>query len=195
MLELKKIDVYTECPQFENERYLLRLLIWDDLADLLKVYSDEKAVPFFNGDNCNGDTFYYQTQERMEQAIDFWLMEYSRRGFVRWTIVDKNKKNAVGTIELFHRGQDGKFPECGLMRLDLGSDYEREQEIDSILSLILDPACDLFSCERIATKARPEAVERISSLVKNGFRLSGEKLTGHDGTTYGDYYIWKKETR
>ena len=35
----------------------------EDKADLLKVYSDEKSVPFFNSDNCGGDDFYYTTEK------------------------------------------------------------------------------------------------------------------------------------
>ena len=60
-------DVYQNCPDYENEHYLLRLVKIEDKADLLKVYSDEKAVPFFNSDNCGGDDFHYTTESRMEQ--------------------------------------------------------------------------------------------------------------------------------
>ena len=37
--------------EFENEKFLLRLISTDDIVDLLKVYSDPDAVPFFNSDN------------------------------------------------------------------------------------------------------------------------------------------------
>ena len=75
----------------------------EDRLDLLKVYSDKEAVSFFNSDNCGGDDFYYTTENRMQQAIDYWLFEYNRRGFVRWTIISKETHEAIGTIELFHR--------------------------------------------------------------------------------------------
>ncbi len=39
-------DVYIDCPQYEDERYLLRPVKIEDKSDLLKVYSDKKAVPF-----------------------------------------------------------------------------------------------------------------------------------------------------
>ena len=48
-------DVYEYCPQFENEKFLLRLISAQETNALLKVYSDAEAVPFFNSDNCNGD--------------------------------------------------------------------------------------------------------------------------------------------
>ena len=49
-----------------NERFILRLFQDEDCNDLLKVYSDKNALPFFNSDNCDGDNFYYATEERMK---------------------------------------------------------------------------------------------------------------------------------
>ncbi len=186
------IDVYKKCPVFEGSSYTLRMVKIDDCLDLLKVYSDVKAVPLFNSDNCGGDDFYYTTESRMTEAIKYWLWEYSRQGFVRWSIVDNHKKEVVGTIELFHRDANDYFTNCGLLRLDLRSDYEFSAEIIKILTLIIAPTFELFDCDKIATKANPEAVERIKALNKLGFNLSDKKLIGHDGTEYINYFVLHK---
>ena len=183
------MDVYSFCPQYKNESYLLRMVKKDDAADLLKVYSDKKAVPLFNCDNCGGEDFYYTTEEQMKQAIDYWLWEYGRKGFVRWSIISKSNMQAIGTIELFHRNADDYFSNCGLLRLDLRSDYEKAEEISKILKLIIEPAYTLFDCSKIATKAIPTAAERIAALKELGFALSNEKLIGHDGTQYASYFV------
>ena len=183
------IDVYEKCPVFEDSSYTLRLVTTVDCLDLLKVYSDVKSVPLFNSDNCGGDDFYYTTENRMTEAIKYWLWEYSRQGFVRWSIVDNHKKEVIGTIELFHRAANDYFTNCGLLRLDLRSDYELSAEIIKILTLIRVPTFELFDCDKIATKANPEAVERIKALNEIGFNLSDEKLIGHDGTEYENYYV------
>lgn len=185
-------DVYEFCPKFENEKYLLRLISEEDTNDLLKVYSDVHAVPFFNSDNCNGDDFYYKTLERMKQAVDFWIFSYKERYFVRWTIIDKDTMEAVGTIELFHREADEHFYECGLLRLDLRSDYENASQIADIVSLIKEVTYDLFYCNIIATKAVSEATERLQALHELGFAAADKKMIGKDGTEYGDYYILGK---
>lgn len=185
-------EVYQHCPEFENNRYLLRFTCMEDCADLLKVYSDEKAVPLFNSDNCNGDDFHYTTMERMKQAIDFWKFSYENKYFVRWTIIDKHLHAAIGTIELFHRDSDDCFTNCGLLRMDLRSDYEKSEEITEILSLIIKPAYELFCCDKIATKAVSQATERISALNKLGFRYAVEKLVGHGGAEYSDYYVLER---
>ena len=182
-------NVYEICPHFENERFLLRFVDPADRDDLLRVYSDGFALPFFNSDNCHGDDFHYTTPERMTRAINMWLDSYARRDFVRWTIVDKATCEAVGTIELFNRSSDDTFNNCGILRLDLRSDYENVHAIVDILSLIVPPAYDLFGCDRIATKAIAQAVERICALEAAGFTASCERLIGHDGTRYGAYFV------
>lgn len=182
-------NVYVECPVYENNKYKLRLVAIEDSTDLLKVYSDKASVPFFNSDNCNGDDFYYQTQSRMKEAIEFWLFEYQRHGFVRWSIEDKFANEVIGTIELFHRDGNDFFTNCGLLRLDLRSDYENKQEIKSIISLILEPAYELFDCDKVATKAVPDATERRKALEELGFIMSNEKLVGHEGIQYGSYFV------
>lgn len=186
-------DVYQECPEFESEKYLLRYVTNEDCTDLLKVYSDEASVPFFNSDNCGGDDFYYTTLERMKSAIDFWHFEYDRNGFVRWTIIDKSKDVAIGTIELFNRNSKDYFTNCGLLRLDLRNDYEIAKEIGNILALIVPRTYDLFECDKVATKAMPTALQRIDALVKFGFKRTSEKLIGHDGKKHSDYYVITKQ--
>ena len=67
----------------------------------------------------------------MKQAVDFWIFSYRERYFVRWVISDKSKKEVIGTIELFHRDSViDAFDNCGLLRLDLRSDYEKKSVID-----------------------------------------------------------------
>ena len=51
-------NVYDQVPTFENEKYMLRFIQIDDAKELLEVYSDKNALPFFNSDNCHGDNFY-----------------------------------------------------------------------------------------------------------------------------------------
>jgi len=74
----------------------------------------------------------------------------------------------------------------------LRSDYENATEIEKILSLIIKPTFELFDCDKIATKAIPEAKERIKALCDIGFVFSKEKLIGHIGTEYSNYFFNKK---
>lgn len=183
------MDIYKECTSFENSRYLLRAVKDSDAEDLLLVYSDEKAVPLFNSDNCHGDDFHYTDLSRMRKAIDFWKLSYQNGWFVRWTIVDKTAGKAIGTVEGFRREAQDYFTDCALLRLDLRSDYETSQAIAQIFGLIVAPSFETFGCGKVATKAIPAAKERTATLRQMGFSASPEKLIGHDGTLYGDYFV------
>ncbi len=187
------MNVYENLPVYEGENFILRGVTERDAEDLLKVYSDKKAVPFFNGDNCHGDDFHYTTIERMKEAVSFWLFSYGHGYFVRWAVVQKSSGSAVGTIELFHRDSERDyFDNCGLLRLDLRSDFERAEAIEEIISLIKNPAFDLFYCDKIATKVKPFADERKKAVIKSGFEYSEQPLVGEDGTKYYDYYVLTK---
>ncbi len=159
-------NVYEKCPSFENNLLLIRKIEVTDLPQLFKVYSDQKAVPFFNGDNCHGDTFYYDTIEKMRQALNFWLWSYDQKYFVRWSIVDKTTKQIIGTIEAFHRDSDDEYNNACLLRIDLRSDYEKANYFITIFSLIIPTFYDLFYCDKIVTKGFPNSSERLSSLKK-----------------------------
>ena len=72
-------DVYETCPVLESSHFTLRFVRKDDVNDLLEVYSDKHALPFFNSDNCDGDNFYYPDAESMKSAIDFWIRSYETK--------------------------------------------------------------------------------------------------------------------
>ena len=186
-------NVYKSCPVLQNDEFVLRLINDDDLKDLLKVYSDIRAVPLFNSDNCHGDDFHYTSIERMRQALDFWKQSYKNGWFVRFAIIDKKSNETIGTIEEFRREEKDFFTNCGLLRLDLRSNYEKQTVIESILSVILLLSFELFGCDKVATKAIPSAAERIKALTASGFIKSQEPLIGHDGTKYYDYYVLNKK--
>lgn len=58
--------------------------------------------------------------------------------------------------------------------------------------LVLSSTFDMFNCSMVATKIVPEAKERIKALEKMSFAVRNEKLIGHDGTEYEDYYVLRK---
>ncbi|MDY2913085.1 MAG: GNAT family protein [Candidatus Enteromonas sp.] len=181
-------DPYESFPIFESQHFLLRAIQDEDIDNLLAVYSDPKSQPFFNSDNCHGDDFHYETLERMRQTMDFWAYSYKNRFFIRWAIVDKRSKSAIGTIEAFARHAGDSYDDCCLLRLDLASDFENKETIEEILSLVHPLFLPLFGASSIATKAIPSASERIKAITALGFVESAEPLIGDDGTEYRHYF-------
>ena len=103
------MNIYEEVPVLESGRFLLRQVEDKDCGDLLRVYSDKNALPFFNSDNCDGDNFYYATRERMAEALGFWRLSYENGWFARLSIVDKGTSAVVGTVELCRRVSQDPF--------------------------------------------------------------------------------------
>ena len=183
------LNPYAQCPVFENNRFRLRFVETNDIDDLFLVYSDEKAWPIFNSDNCTSD-FRYTKRQQMEETIAFWQDEYKKQYYVRWTVVDKTTGQAVGTVELFNRQAEDFFTDCGLLRLDLRSDYETSAVITEILKLLLPDTFEMFHCRMMATKIPAAALERRTAAEALGFMATEEVLVGgHDGKAYGEYYI------
>ena len=183
------MNIYKECPTLENDRFIIRLFKKDDCDDLLKVYSDRNSLPFFNSDNCDGDNFYYHTKEKMENALDFWTMSYENGWFVRLSIIDKTTSSIVGTVELCVRVSQDEFDNMGILRVDVRSDYEHEEELISIFSLVTPKMNEMLGCNGVITKAPIYAVERIKAIEKVGFTKSDHLLVGKNGYAYDGYWV------
>lgn len=182
------MNIYESCPVLEGERFLLRPVKAEDRDDLVKVYGDRNALPFFNSDNCDGDNFYYSTRERMEEALGFWELSYKNGWFARLSIVDKQAAAVIGTVELCLRVSEDPFNGMGILRLDVRSDYEREDPLWEIVSLTAPRLPELLGCNGVLTKAPIYAVERIKALQRAGFAKSEHLLIGKTGYAYDGYW-------
>ncbi len=187
------MNIYESCPVLESERFLLRFIQKEDCGDLLKVYSDKNALPFFNSDNCHGDNFYYPTIERMAEAMDFWFMSYRDGWFVRFSIVDKATSAVIGTIEVLKCESDDSSDGMCIIRLDVRSDFEKEDVLFELFSLINPRLSDMLGCYGAITKAPIYAVERIDAVKKAGFTPLDEPLVRENGKKYYDYWVWIKK--
>ncbi len=184
----RRENPYKKCPIYETKRFILRLVEEKDAEDLLECYSDTISAKFFNSDNCTSD-FIYKTLDEMRNSIKFWLWEYKNQGYVRFSIVDKIRSKAFGTIEMFAKGDYiGEYGKVGVLRLDLASRYEKVDVITELLDTIEENFyCD-FEVENIITKAIPEAKERVAALKNSGFR----ELEGNTIVPYDCYFIKAK---
>lgn len=178
-------DVYDECPFYKKKLITLKQTTLEDAEELLKCYSDEEAVPFFNSDNCHGDDFHYTSIERMKQAIDFWEYSYKNRYFVRWTIISNNTNEKIGTVEMFHRIAEDDFNHYGVLRIDLQSKYEKYEIINEILEIVNKKFCRDFDVVSILTKAFHGANERILALKNNGYNSLNKKFIMYDNYFVG----------
>ena len=182
------MNLYEERPILESGRFLLRAVKSEDCGDLLKVYSDRNALPFFNSDNCDGDNFYYPSREKMAQAMSFWETSYQNGWFARLSIIDKPASCVIGTVELCLRVSEDAFNNMGILRIDVRSDYEEEGPLYETTALAAPHIPELLGCDGVLTKAPIYAVERIKALQRAGFTKSGHLLIGKTGYAYDGYW-------
>ena len=178
-----KSNPYDRCPEYESKSFYLRLVSIDDAEDLLECYKNPTISVQANSENC---TFGYgaQTLEEMKDFIRRWLDAYNIRSFIRFSIIDKQKNKIAGTIEIFGSDPD----DFSLLRLDLLSQYDNEDYLSELFA-IADSFFFDVGCGKIASKALPDAPERISALTKNGYSRSS--LDGD----WEDFYYIKENLR
>lgn len=184
------MDLYKTCPTLEGPHFSLRYVEEGDCADLLEVYGDKNALPFFNSDNCDGDNFYYPTPERMRDAIKFWFYSYENGWFIRWAIVDRAAAKVIGTVEVCQRASEpgDPFNGAGILRIDVKSRYETEDVLAEVGRLIVPTVFEGFDCGIIITKAPIYAVERVRAVQRLGFVKSEHLLVGKTGYAYDGYW-------
>ena len=124
----------------------------------------------------------------MAEAFSFWKLSYENGWFVRLSIVDKAASEVVGTVELCLRVSEDTFNNMGILRVDVRSDYEREDVLYEIISLTAPRMADMLGCSGVLTKAPLYAVERIKALQKAGFTKSEHLLIGKTGYAYDGYW-------
>ncbi len=151
-------NIYKHCPTYETESFILRLVKLEDAENLLSCYSDKDNVKKFNADFCTSN-FYYSTVEEMENCIKFWLEEYEKQYYVRFSVIPKNYNNAIGTVEIFGG-------EAGVLRIDLSSEYNTENSFNEIIKLTIEQFIDDFGIGsvKIKTSNIPEKIRCVENL-------------------------------
>lgn len=180
----KILEVYNNCPKLIGKRVFLEKTKLSDAKELLDCYSDKKAIKFFNSDNCNGDTFYYDTLEKMTKAIEFWNFSYDNQYFVRWSVYDKKTYEIIGTVEMCKRDKEDKFFNYGILRIDLKSSCENKEILEDILKINNKYFYNLFEVQHILTKSIKDNSQRCLVLKEDNWTYLEERLGKYD-----DYYV------
>lgn len=179
------MDVFTVCPTYETEHFMIRKLEREDSEELFSCYSDREAARFFNGDCC-GDDFYYTDKEKFRECVEFWLSRYEEQDFVRWSIQDKKTQELVGTIEVcpsLKYAVDGK--RMGILRIDLRSDYERQEVLKELLDALTEHVYEDFQVASLIMKIQKDAGERQKLIREYQFVDAKEECN----ISLEDYYI------
>lgn len=160
--------------RYETEHFILRQVTEEDAPALLQCYSDPAAVALMNDDNCQKG-FLCPTLADMQEYIRYWNEEYDNGYYIRPAVVQKATGQALGTLEVFGG-------ETGVLRVDLRTDYEREDVLRELYRLAVEEFIRDFPMGAMVTKAVPAAGARRKVLAELGF-AGPERFRD-----YPDYY-------
>ena len=83
---------------------------------------------------------------------------------------------------------EDEFNNMGILRVNVRSYYEKENELYDVFSLITPKVEEWLGCKGVITKAPIYAVERIKAIQKAGFTKSEHLLIGKNGYAYDGYW-------
>lgn len=184
--------IFDNNPKIENTSYKIRLIRRKDLTELLELYSNKENIKFINIDDNNNDPSFYITYEQILEKYNFWKFSYKNKWFARLSIIDKNNKKVIGSIELLkHRGYDS-FKDALIIKMDLLLNYEKKEIIKDVYSLLYKKLLNKVEYSKIATKITPNMQERKEAFIEFGFKLSNRNFIGsEDNKIYKNYYVGK----
>ena len=152
--------------------------------------SDQSYVEFATRDGKPHPLF--DTPEKMRRAMDFWRTSWEQGWFVRWAIALRSE--VIGTVELCRREEspDDPYSGMGILRVDVGSAWEKSDVLAAVMDALLPDAYALFNCRTLMTKAAPYAVARVATLTECGFVRSDKPVMGHHGERFEYYWVREK---
>ena len=118
--------------------------------------------------------------------MEYWESRYEVHDFVRLTIVDKERKKPVGTIEICPSKKysvDDKW--MGILRIDILPEYETEEAFGELMGEILLHIYKDYGVDSVLMKARDDAAARRSVMQKLFFVPAKEECN----ISYLDYFI------
>ncbi|MBQ2268534.1 MAG: hypothetical protein II340_08950, partial [Succinivibrio sp.] len=86
------------------------------------------------------------------------------------------------------RESQDTFNHKAILRVDVRHDYEKEDYLLSIFSLITPKIKSLLDCKGVITKVPIYAVDRLLAVQKLGFKKACDYLYGKTGYTYDGYF-------
>ena len=185
LLRYGRNDPYANCPQFDTEHFHLRQVRVEDAAELLCFYGNLSEWMFF-GNAMSNSIFAsrHATIDEMRKCIEVWLDEYRNKYYIRFSVIDKATKKAIGTIEVFdNAGKDDSY-----LHIDLSAPYENQSYIAELLTLADKELFKIFNINNLLIQAIPAAKERIAALQAYGYQPFECKAGG-------EHYYMKRSPR
>jgi len=159
--------VFSAFPEIETERLLLREIMPEDAAAVLRIFGDSEVTRYYDLDT-------YTTLDQARELIDFFDESFELERAIRWGIALKDTDDLIGTcgyvwIRQF-RGEIG---------YDLMREHWRNGYMSEALDAILEFGFDSLKLNRIEALVMTENTASSGLLRSLGFAEEGV-LRQHD---------------
>jgi len=161
-------------PEVETTRLRMRMFAPGDLDSLCLILGDPRVVKYL-GIEAGKPFTRSESEEALTKAVEAW----TKYGFGRWAVIDKESGRLAGLCGL--RSREAK-PELLYI---LAHAYWNRGFATEAASACLRFAFEVLAVERIIAFTRPENVASRRVLEKVGMSFEGEVLeAGVEGVMY-----------
>jgi len=154
-------QIFTEFPEYETERLILRQIVPADAPSILAIFADEAVTKYY-------DLYTFTRLDEAVELIEFFSESYRAERQIRWGIVRKEDNQLIGTCGFVglhtHRGEIG---------YDLARAYWRQGYMTEALEVLLEVGYDEMQLHRIEALVMPENIASAGLLRKRGFTDEG----------------------
>ncbi|MGM0369334.1 MAG: GNAT family N-acetyltransferase [Bacillota bacterium] len=167
-------DIFSQFPELETERLVLREVKLEDAEDLLEVFSNPRVMKYYN-------MYPFESLEEAKELISNYLLRFQQQQLLRWGLEEKKSEKLIGSCGFYNWQEDFCRATIGY---ELGSQYWEQGFMTEGLTEIIR-----FGFEKMR-------LNRIQALVEPPNRASRELLTSLGFKEEGllrDYMFYKGE--
>ena len=175
--------IFTEFPQLETERLILRQVVMPDRAAIFRIYSDPAVTRYNAITQCRT----ISDAERLIKALED---QYAARHGLWWGITLRERGTVIGTIGYFnlvHHGPFALYSQCATIGYGMARTYWRQGYTREAITEILRFGFETMQLNRVESDILPGNTPPKKMLVSLGFRLEGVlRERGYWNGTYHD---------
>lgn len=136
------LDIYRNVPRYSNKDITIRKTELNDGLGLMRCYTSRAQ---------------HEIKEVSPVLIDMlnsWEVNYSLREAVRFTVIDNQSIQLIGTFQMSVCEID-PYKGYGFMKFDLKPEYENDVTLDNIFSLVNMYLMAAFEVTNMIIKTKP----------------------------------------
>ena len=157
-------EFFSNLPEIDTERLLLRKVTRDDLNDIFEYTSNENVTKYLRWST-------HESVEVTRKYIDDVLNEYSDGKDSPWMIEYKTQKKVIGAIHIIVYDEKNKRSEIGYV---LSEKYWNKGIMTEALKAVISYCFDVLGFNRVQLQCKSENGASEKVIGKSGSQFEGQ---------------------